>query len=159
MNVKRNDKELLSIGETSRRSGVAISAIHFYESKKLIRSSRDSRNRRRFARRELRVLAFIKVAQRLGFSLNEISEVFRDLPPDRTPTKSDWQKVSQVWKRVLDERIELATKMRDQLNLCIGCGCLSLTDCPLRNPDDEQAQRGSGPLLLGSRLIADREPS
>lgn len=156
--MKRNDKELLSIGETSRRSGVAISAIHFYEAKKLIRSSRDSRNRRRFARRELRVLAFIKVAQRLGFSLSEISEVFRDLPPDRTPTKSDWQKVSQVWKRVLDERIELATKMRDQLNLCIGCGCLSLTDCPLRNPDDEQAQLGSGPRLLGSRLVVSEEP-
>ncbi len=103
------------------------------------------------------MLAFIKVAQRLGFSLSEISEVFRDLPADRTPKKSDWLKVSQVWKRVLEERIELAIRMRDQLNLCIGCGCLSLTDCPLRNPGDEQAQLGSGPLLLGSRLITSSE--
>jgi MerR family redox-sensitive transcriptional activator SoxR len=141
-------EELLTIGEISRRSGAAISAIHFYESKKLIHSTRDGRNQRRFSRRELRILAFIKVAQRLGFSLDEIKRAFRDLPSHRVPTKADWQKISRAWDRTLKEKIELATKARNQLNLCIGCGCLSLKDCPLRNPGDELARLGPGPRLL-----------
>jgi len=142
------DDELLSIGEVSRRSGIAISAIHFYEAKQLIRCVRDGRNQRRFARKELRILSFIKVAQRLGFTLEEIKEVFRDLPPDRMPSKADWHKVTHAWDQALQAKIELATKLRNQLTLCIGCGCLSMTDCPLRNPDDKLAQLGPGPNLL-----------
>lgn len=136
--------ELLTVGEVSRRSGIAISAIHFYESRQLIRSTRDAANRRRFARRELRILAIIKVAQRLGFSLEEISTVLAGMPKHRIPSKADWQKVSRVWAQVLQERIELATKLRDQLDLCIGCGCLSTEDCPLRNPEDTLAALGPG---------------
>ncbi|KAF0094358.1 MAG: MerR family transcriptional regulator redox-sensitive transcriptional activator SoxR [Puniceicoccaceae bacterium 5H] len=139
---------LLTIGEISQRSGVAISAIHFYESKNLIRSSRNARNQRVFSRRELRILAFIKVAQRLGFTLEEIKDVFRDLPPNRMPTKADWQKVSRAWDEALKARIELASKLRNQLELCIGCGCLSMKECPLRNPDDTLSNQGSGPHLL-----------
>ena len=136
--------DLLTVGEMWRRSGIAISAIHFYESRQLISSTRDANNRRRFARRELRILAIIKVAQRLGFTLEEISAVLADMPKHRIPTKADWQKVSRVWAQVLQERIELATKLRDQLDLCIGCGCLSTEDCPLRNPDDKLAALGPG---------------
>ena len=140
--------ELLTVGEISRRSGVAISAIHFYESRQLIRCTRDSANRRRFARRELRVLSIIKVAQRLGLTLEEIRDALKDIPSGRTPSKADWQKVSRVLNKVLQERIDLATRLRDQLNLCIGCGCLSLEDCPLRNPNDEVARLGPGAHLL-----------
>jgi len=148
MSCRTDSEDLLTIGEVARRSGVAVSAIHFYEAKRLVRSVRGGRNQRLFARRELRILAFIKVAQRLGFSLEEISSAFRALPLDREPSKSDWQKVSRAWERTLREKIELATRLRDQLNLCIGCGCLSMKDCPLRNPGDELAGRGSGPHLL-----------
>lgn len=148
MASKNDGDELLTVGEISRRSGIAVSAIHFYESKKLVRSVRDGRNQRRFSRRELRILAFIKVAQRLGFSLDEIQQAFRDLPEDRVPTKSDWQKVSRAWQGALVAKIALATKLHDQLSLCIGCGCLSMKDCPLRNPGDELAGLGAGPRLL-----------
>jgi len=148
MSARDDEETLLTIGEISRRSGIAVSAIHFYESKNLIRSVRNGRNQRRFSRRELRILAFIKVAQRLGFSLEEIKAAFKDIPQDRVPSKADWQKVSRVWDRTLKEKIELATKARNQLNLCIGCGCLSLRDCPLRNPGDELARLGPGPRLL-----------
>lgn len=150
MEVSAGNKvsELLTVGEISRRSGIAISAIHFYESRQLIRSTRDSANRRRFARRELRVLSIIKVAQRLGLTLEEIRDALKDIPSGRIPSKADWQKVSAVLNKVLEERIALATRLRDQLNLCIGCGCLSLEDCPLRNPDDEVARLGPGAQLL-----------
>ncbi|MES2505382.1 MAG: redox-sensitive transcriptional activator SoxR [Verrucomicrobiota bacterium] len=148
MRLQKSEEELLTVGELSRRSGIAVSAIHFYESKRLVRSVRDERNQRRFSRRELRILGFIKVAQRLGFSLEEIKAAFQDLPPDGIPSKADWQKVSRAWEKTLEEKIQLATRMRNQLNLCIGCGCLSLKDCPLRNPGDELAQQGPGPRLL-----------
>lgn len=148
MSRPKNEEELLTVGELSRRSGVAVSAIHFYESKNLVRSVRDGRNQRRFSRRELRTLGFIKVAQRLGFSLEEIKAAFRDLPQDGALSKAAWQKVSRAWEKTLDEKIQLATRMRNQLNLCIGCGCLSLKDCPLRNPDDRLGQQGPGPRLL-----------
>ena len=125
-----------------------MSAFHFYESKGLLRSTRNSRNQRLFSRRELRVLALIKVAQDLGFSLDEIGEVFAGIPTDRVPTKSDWLRVSQRLDAALKAKIELAQRMRKQLNQCIGCGCLSLKDCPLRNPDDKLAEKGPGPHLL-----------
>ena len=148
MGARDEISELLTVGEISRRSGIAISAIHFYEAKALIRSTRDSANRRRFARRELRVLSIIKVAQRLGLTLEEIRHALRDIPAGRMPSKADWEKVSSVLNQVLQERIDLATRLRDQLNLCIGCGCLSLEDCPLRNPNDAYARQGPGAHLL-----------
>jgi MerR family redox-sensitive transcriptional activator SoxR len=148
MGARDEASELLTVGEISRRSGIAISAIHFYEGKQLIRSIRDGANRRRFARRELRVLSIIKVAQRLGLTLEEIRAALQDIPSGRMPSKADWQKVSRVLNKVLQERIDLATRLRDQLNLCIGCGCLSLEDCPLRNPGDEVARLGPGAHLL-----------
>lgn len=143
-----DENELLAIGEIAERSGVAVSAIHFYESKGLIRSSRNARNQRLFSRRELRVLALIKVAQDLGFTLEEIGEAFSGIPTDRTPTKNDWRKVSRALDKALAAKISLATRMREQLNQCIGCGCLSLNDCPLRNPSDELGKKGPGPHLL-----------
>lgn len=148
MSSEKDEKSLLSIGKVSERSGVAVSAIHFYESKGLIRSTRNERNQRLFSRRELRVLALIKVAQDLGFTLDEIGEAFKGIPSDRVPTKRDWQKVSRALDEALKEKIDLATRMRNQLNLCIGCGCLSLEECPLRNPDDKLAKQGPGPHLL-----------
>lgn len=148
MGKKDKEETLLTVGEIARRSGIAVSAVHFYESKKLVRSTRDERNQRLFSRRELRILAFIKVAQRLGFTLEEIQEAFRFLPPDRVPSISDWQKVSRAWQQRLQEKIDLATKLQNQLNLCIGCGCLSLKDCPLRNPEDTLSAMGPGPRLL-----------
>lgn len=148
MSSDHAEEELLAIGEVSYRSGIAVSAIHFYESKGLIRSSRNKRNQRLFSRRELRVLALIKVAQDLGFTLEEIGEAFRSIPTDRTPRKGDWQKVSRALDKALEEKINLAQRMRKQLNQCIGCGCLSLSDCPLRNPQDELGKHGPGPHLL-----------
>jgi len=143
-----NKEKLLTVGEVSRRSGVAVSAIHFYETKNLLKSTRSSSNHRLFSRRELRVLALIKVAQKLGFSLEEIQLAFKDLPVDRIPNRQDWEKISSAWQIALQEKIQLAIRMSNQLNTCIGCGCLSLTDCPLRNPNDRFGTRGKGPLLL-----------
>lgn len=143
-----NKEALLTVGELSRRSGVAISAIHFYETKNLLKSTRSSSNHRLFSRRELRVLALIKVAQKLGFSLEEIQIAFKDLPMNRTPNRQDWEKISSAWQIALQEKIQLAIRMNDQLNTCIGCGCLSLTDCPLRNPEDSCGAQGTGPQLL-----------
>lgn len=148
MRQSRHAGELLTVGEMARRSGVAVSAIHFYEEKELIVGVRDGRNHRLFPRGELRRIAFVKVAQRLGFSLEEIKDAFRAVPADRIPTKADWDKVSRAWRVILDRKIALMNKLRDQLDLCIGCGCLSMSECPLRNPDDKLARKGPGPRLL-----------
>ncbi|QDU54281.1 redox-sensitive transcriptional activator SoxR [Aeoliella mucimassa] len=148
MSSQDNDETLLAIGELAQRSGIAVSAIHFYESKGLVRSTRNKRNQRLFSRRELRVLGLIKVAQDLGFTLDEIGEAFSGIPTDRVPTTRDWQRVSRALDEALQAKIELATRMRNKLNQCIGCGCLSLNDCPLRNPSDELAEKGPGPHLL-----------
>ncbi|HVA26913.1 MAG TPA: redox-sensitive transcriptional activator SoxR [Candidatus Baltobacteraceae bacterium] len=140
--------ELLTVGEVARRSGVAVSTIHFYESKGLVSSIRNRGNQRRFHRSELRRIAVIKVAQRAGISLAEISEALATLPTDRAVSARDWARLSKRWKNDLDERIERLTALRDQLGDCIGCGCLSLASCPLRNPMDELAEEGPGPRLL-----------
>ncbi|AWU97794.1 redox-sensitive transcriptional activator SoxR [Azospirillum ramasamyi] len=141
------DKDL-TVGEVARRSGVAVSTIHFYEAQGLIRSWRNSGNQRRFSRDVLRRVAVIKVAQRLGISLASIADALNALPEDRTPTTDDWQRMSERWRRELDERIAKLTKLRDNLDGCIGCGCLSIRDCPLRNPWDELGDGGAGPRLL-----------
>ena len=137
-------EESLSVGELAARSGVAVSAIHFYEAKGLINSVRNAGNQRRFARSELRRVAVIKVAQRAGISLGEIRDALATLPTGRTVTARDWSRLSKRWKRDLDERINRLTALRDQLGDCIGCGCLSLKTCPLRNPMDVAGEDGPG---------------
>lgn len=138
----------LSVGEVARRSGLAVSAIHFYEAKGLIRSWRNAGNQRRFSRDVLRRVAIIKVAQRTGITLAEIRAAFDTLPESHTPAAADWQRLSANWRNALNERIDRLVKLRDQLDHCIGCGCLSMDECPLRNPEDELAQEGAGPRLL-----------
>lgn len=134
----------LSVGEVARRSGVAVSALHFYESKGLISSWRTAGNQRRYGREVLRRIAIIKVAQRMGVPLASIKAAMATLPRGRAPTTKDWRNLSAAWKSDLDRRIELLTSLRDQLSGCIGCGCLSLKDCPLRNPGDRAAAVGPG---------------
>ena len=138
----------LSVGEVAERSGVAVSTLHFYETKGLIRSQRNRGNQRRYPRGILRRVAVIKVAQRTGIPLAEIAEALSVLPHDRPLTAQDWQKLSQTWHRQLNDRIERLTKLRNQLDGCIGCGCLSMRECPLRNPWDTLAAEGPGPRLL-----------
>ena len=138
----------LTVGEVAERSGVAVSAIHFYEAKGLIMSWRNQGNQRRYPREVLRRVAIIKVAQRLGIPLASIREALDSLPKGRTPTQKDWAKLSGRWKDDLDSRIDQLTKLRDRLTGCIGCGCLSTESCPLRNPWDRLAEQGPGPRLL-----------
>src|SRR6218665_4011685 len=124
----------LSVGDVARRSGLAVSALHFYEAEGLIRSHRTQGNQRRYAREVLRRVAIIKVAQRAGIPLKTIREAFKALPQERTPPVADWTRLSSAWKQELERRIDRLTQLRDQLNGCIGCGCLSVRDCPLHNP-------------------------
>ncbi|WP_148254940.1 redox-sensitive transcriptional activator SoxR [Aidingimonas lacisalsi] len=138
----------LSVGEVAKRSGLAISAIHFYEAKGLITSRRNAGNQRRFHRDVLRRVAIIKVAQRTGIPLAEIRDALHTLPENKSPTLADWQRLSACWKHKLNERIERLSRLRDQLDHCIGCGCLSMDDCPLRNPRDTLSEQGPGPRLL-----------
>ena len=135
----------LAVGEVAARSGVAVSALHFYESKGLIQSARSGGNQRRYPRAILRRVAFIKVAQRVGIPLAEIAEALQALPEGRTPTAADWRRLSREWRAELDERIRTLTQLRNQLDGCIGCGCLSLKACPLHNARDTLAQEGPGP--------------
>jgi MerR family transcriptional regulator, redox-sensitive transcriptional activator SoxR len=138
----------LSVGQVAARSGVAISTLHFYEAEGLIKGWRNGGNHRRYPRAVLRRVAIIKVAQRAGVPLKEIAAALSALPEGRAPTARDWRKLSARWKDELDARIRQLTRLRDQLSSCIGCGCLSVEDCPLRNPWDKLGERGSGPQLL-----------
>ncbi|NGM50851.1 redox-sensitive transcriptional activator SoxR [Caulobacter sp. 602-2] len=140
--------QTLSVGELAKRAGVAVSALHFYEAKGLIRSLRTEGNQRRYPRGMLRRVAVIKVAQRTGMPLNEIKQALAALPDDRAPSQENWRDLSAAWRDDLDARIRRLTQLRDQLDGCIGCGCLSLTACPLRNPDDALAAQGPGARLL-----------
>ncbi|WP_422507703.1 redox-sensitive transcriptional activator SoxR [Stenotrophomonas sp. GZD-301] len=135
----------LSVGEVARRSGVAVSALHFYERKGLIRSLRTAGNQRRFARDVLRRLAVIRVAQRVGMPLEAVATAFAALPENKTPTKAEWARMSALWRSELDQRIEQLLLLRDQLTDCIGCGCLSLKRCRLTNPGDALGEQGDGP--------------
>lgn len=144
--------QALTVGEVAARSGVAVSTLHFYEAKGLISSWRNGGNQRRYAREVLRRVAVIKVAQRTGIPLAEIREALATLPAKRTPTSADWKKLSAVWRAHLNDRIERLTRLRDQLDGCIGCGCLSLESCPLRNPWDCLAAEGAGPRLLDPEM-------
>jgi len=138
----------LTIGELSERSGIATSAIRYYEDRGLIRSRRTPGNQRRYDRPMLRRLAFIRTAQRVGLSLEEIEEALAGLPSNRTPTKADWSRLSRGWRPRLDAQIAQLERLRDTLDSCIGCGCLSLRRCSLNNPDDVVAPRGPGPVFL-----------
>ena len=144
----KSGNELLTIGETARRSGVATSALRFYESRGLIKSTRASGNQRRYARATLRRIAIIRVAQTLGLSLAEIATAFEGLPEQRNPTRKDWERLSTHWGQQLEQRIADLQNLRDRLGGCIGCGCLSLTHCSLYNAGDGAATLGSGPRYL-----------
>ena len=142
----------LPIGELARRSGVAASALRFYETQGLMSSRRSAGGRREYTRADLRRVAFIRAAQAVGLSLDQIRAALATLPDGRTLTQADWQRLSRSWQPVLDERIAALTRLRDQLASCIGCGCLSLKTCALYNPGDLAATRGSGPrYLLGDK--------
>lgn len=141
----------LTPAETSQRSGVAVSALHFYEREGLIASHRTPGNQRRYHRDVLRRLAFIRVSQGLGIPLTTIREALASLPGDRTPTKADWTRLSRHWRDDLDTRIKQLQRLRDGLDECIGCGCLSLRSCALSNPDDMLAARGPGAHRLTVR--------
>jgi MerR family redox-sensitive transcriptional activator SoxR len=135
----------LGIGEVAKRSGLAVSALHFYERRGLIRSVRSAGNQRRYARDVLRRLAVIRVAQRVGVPLEAIRLAFAGLPDERTPTRAEWARMSAAWRGELDARIRDLQHLRDQLSDCIGCGCLSLRRCRLNNPDDALGVEGDGP--------------
>ncbi len=146
--------DLLPIGAIAERSGVAPSALRFYEAQGLIWSTRNTGNQRRFERSMLRRIAFIRTAQRVGLTLDEIRAALDGLPSNRTPNKADWERLSHLWRHRLDERIAELERLRDKLTSCIGCGCLSLRRCALSNPDDELAAVGPG----AHYLIGDVEP-
>ena len=134
----------LSVGELAERSGIAVSALHFYEGKGLIHSRRTAGNQRRFGRDTLRRLAVIRVAQKVGIPLATIRDALATLPDNRTPTRKDWMRLSTRWRDELDERIHRLTQLRDSLGGCIGCGCLSLDRCKLANPGDRLHEAGAG---------------
>ncbi|MFJ8015256.1 redox-sensitive transcriptional activator SoxR [Streptomyces sp. NPDC096339] len=137
----------LTVGQLSARSGAAVSALHFYETKGLISSRRTSGNQRRYTRDALRRVAFVRAAQRVGIPLADIREALAQLPEERTPNREDWARLSEAWREELDERISRLARLRDHLTDCIGCGCLSMKTCALSNPDDVIGDR-----VTGSRL-------
>jgi MerR family redox-sensitive transcriptional activator SoxR len=145
---------LLTIGEVSRRSGVAASALRFYEERGLITSERAGSGHRRYPRPVLRRIAFIVFAQRIGLTLDEIGAELAKLPPDRAPTRRDWSRLSSKWTSRIDQRIAELERLRVGLTECIGCGCLSLERCKLANPDDRAAAGGPGPRYwIGDRRL------
>jgi MerR family redox-sensitive transcriptional activator SoxR len=143
---------LLTISEVTRRSGVAASALRFYEERGLIKSERAGSGHRRYLRAVLRRIAFIVFAQRVGLTLEEVGAELKKLPNNRVPERSDWAKLSRSWTRRIDERIAELERLRSGLTECIGCGCLSLNQCQLSNPDDRAGRRGAGPRYwIGDR--------
>jgi MerR family redox-sensitive transcriptional activator SoxR len=137
----------LSVGKVAMRAGVSVQTLHFYESKGLIYSTRNAGNQRRYHGNTLRRIAVIKSAQKLGISLKEIAEAFESLPQQCSPTTAQWKQMSSIWRAKLQARIESLEQLRDQLDTCIGCGCLSIKSCGLRNPDDMAAEDGSGAVF------------
>lgn len=140
--------DLVTIGELARRAGVATSALRYYEQLGLISARRTAGGQRRYSRATLRRVAFIRAAQAVGLSLDEVHAALARLPDERTPNKTDWNKVSATWIRRIDERITELERLRETLNSCVGCGCLSLRTCRLYNPDDTAATRGAGARWL-----------
>lgn len=147
--VRHAPDELMTIGEMSRRTGVAASALRFYEDLGLIASLRSDGNQRRYPRHMLRRVSLISVAKRLGIPLTDVQAVFATVPLDTTPSHEDWQRASRQWRRQLDERRLAIERLERELTGCIGCGCLSMKACGLLNPDDALAESGAGPQRLG----------
>ena len=143
-------KRGLSIGDLAGRTGLSVSAIRFYEKKGLITPDRNAGNQRRYEGSDIRRLSFILIAQQIGLSIEQIKEVMTQLPDGRTPTKTDWSKISRTFRKTLDERISMMERMRERLDGCIGCGCLSLKACQLYNPDDQARRLGVGPRYVVS---------
>jgi MerR family transcriptional regulator, redox-sensitive transcriptional activator SoxR len=156
-----DDTDLLTIGEIARRAGLATSALRYYERQGLVSATRTSGGQRRYRRNMLRRLAFIRAAQNVGLSLQEIRTALDTLPAQRTPTTADWARLSRSWHSRLDEQIAALTALRDGLTSCIGCGCLSLRRCKLSNPNDDAAAYGAGARYLSPALrrSPDRNPS
>lgn len=144
MAVKRG----FSIGDLAARTGLSVSAIRFYEKKGLITPDRNAGNQRRYEGADIRRLSFILIAQQLGLTIDQIKQEMASLPDGRTPTKADWSKISRTFRKTLDERIAMMQRMRDKLDGCIGCGCLSLKACSLYNPDDQARRLGVGPRYV-----------
>jgi MerR family redox-sensitive transcriptional activator SoxR len=138
----------MTVGQLAARSGVTVSALHFYEAQGLITARRTTGNQRRYPRAMLRRVAFIRASQRVGIPLSRIRSALDTLPAGRTPTRQDWARLSAGWRRDLDERISQLQDLRDRLTGCIGCGCLSITNCQLANPDDVLGRHGTGPRNL-----------
>jgi MerR family redox-sensitive transcriptional activator SoxR len=138
----------LSVGELAARSGVAVSALHFFERQGLITSRRTAGNQRRYRRDALRRVAFIRIAQRVGIPLKEVGAILALLPDNRTPTREDWARVSQCWQQELDRRMRHLEQLRNDFTGCVGCGCMSIDRCPLINPNDELGREGPGPRRL-----------
>lgn len=141
-------QDLLTVGEVSQRTGVPVSALHFYESQGLIYAQRTSGNQRRYPRHMLRRISLVQVAKRLGIPLAEVAEVFAGLPMDRIPRKKDWDAISQRWKQHLEARRQEIERLEEELTGCIGCGCLSMNRCRLLNPSDALAEEGPGARRL-----------
>ncbi|MET8003082.1 redox-sensitive transcriptional activator SoxR [Nonomuraea glycinis] len=150
-NVAWNSREL-TVGQLAERSGVAVSALHFYETKGLISSRRTAGNQRRYSRDTLRRVAFVRLSQRLGIPLKTIKDALAELPEERTPTRDDWARLSGAWRRELDDRIEQLQRLRDDLTDCIGCGCLSLDRCALANPYDRLGEEGPGARRIDTHV-------
>ena len=149
----------ISIGYLAERTGLAVSAIRYYETQGLVEPWRNAGGQRRFHRADIRRLSFVMIAQQFGFSLPEIRGFLKSLPGSRTPTKEDWARISENFRSHLDQRIETLVRLRDNLDGCIGCGCLSLPNCKLYNPEDRAAQKGQGPrYLMGDRPESEAEP-
>jgi MerR family redox-sensitive transcriptional activator SoxR len=137
-----------SVGRVAQRCGVKVSTLHFYEQRGLIRSTRNAGNQRRYTADVVRRVSVIKAAQKMGISLDSIKQAFAKLPHERTPTMRDWEKLSRGWQAELNARIAYLERLRDSLTGCIGCGCLSMKNCPIYNADDKLATEGNGPVIL-----------
>lgn len=150
---------MISIGDMARRAGVAASALRFYEQQGLLASARSAGGRRHYPRSDMRRVSFIRAAQQVGLSLDEIKSALASLPENRTPTKTDWEKLSKSWRPLLDEKIAAMTRLRDTLDNCIGCGCLSLKSCALYNPADAAGAKGAGARYLIGDAPKKRPPN
>lgn len=149
--------EFIAIGELAKRTGLSVSAVRFYEARGLVRAIRTSGNQRRFLRSDIRRLSFIRIAQQLGLSIEEIAAEIAQLPQQRTPTSADWTRISRGIRATIDDRIASLARTRDLLDQCIGCGCLSLKKCALYNPDDRASGLGAGPrFVMGDRHFGKR---
>lgn len=141
-----------SVGRVAKRCGVKVSTLHFYEDKGLIQSWRNAGNQRRYKPDVIRRVAIIKAAQKMGISLESIKNAFATLPNSRTPSAKDWEKLSQKWQEELNARIHYLERLRDSITGCIGCGCLSMKNCPIYNLDDKLAKEGSGAVILNRKV-------